>query len=120
MQQIPANSTEYCKHCSDKNVSVAKKRAYDKIFNNIYHLSNQHPQGQLLKQLYSTPRALKDTVMNFNFITILCSIIVYLMLVRYLSAEPYRHYFHYFLGPIALSWAFPCWHHRHFSFNLVY
>jgi len=45
MQQIPANSTEYCKHCSDKNVSVAKKRAYDKIFNNIYHLSNQHPQG---------------------------------------------------------------------------
>ena len=68
-------------------------------------------------------------VMNLNFITILCSITVLLWFTYYQSASCQlvitRNYFRRsaigsaYLGPIALSWAFPYWRHRHFDCNPV-
>jgi len=76
---------------------------------------------------------LRDTgsrnVMNLNFITILCSITVLLWFTYYQFASCQlvitRNYFRRsavgsaYLGPIALSWAFPYWRHRHFDCNPV-
>jgi len=71
----------------------------------------------------------KHNVMNLNFITILCSITIPLWFTYYQFPSCQlvitRNYFRRsaigsaYLGPIALSWAFPYWRHRHFDCNPV-